>query len=76
MGEGESPAYAPRIPYRLSITGTLWGFGLKGQPPGIFGPGFRQESALQADCYITESEKLSRPETGLITYRNLEHFQS
>ncbi len=28
VGEGESPAHAPRISYRLGINGTVWGFGL------------------------------------------------
>jgi hypothetical protein len=28
VGEGESPAHAPRFPYRLGIHGTVWGFGL------------------------------------------------
>ncbi len=27
-GDGESPAHAPRFPYRLGIHGTVWGFGL------------------------------------------------
>ena len=26
--EYESPAHAPRFPYRLGIHGTVWGFGL------------------------------------------------
>jgi hypothetical protein len=29
VGEGESPAHAPRFPYRLGTHGTVWGFGLK-----------------------------------------------
>ncbi len=28
MGDGESPAHAPRFPYRLGIHGTVWRFGL------------------------------------------------
>ncbi len=28
MGKGESPAHAPRFPYRLGTHGTVWGFGL------------------------------------------------
>ncbi len=28
VGEAESPAHAPRIPYLLGIHGTVWGFGL------------------------------------------------
>ncbi len=28
-GDGESPAHAPRFPYRLGIHGTVWGFRLK-----------------------------------------------
>jgi hypothetical protein len=28
-GDGESPAHAPRFPYRLGIHGTVWGFGLR-----------------------------------------------
>jgi hypothetical protein len=27
--EYESPAHAPRFPYRLGTHGTVWGFGLK-----------------------------------------------
>jgi hypothetical protein len=27
-GDGESPAHAPRFPYRLDTQGTVWGFGL------------------------------------------------
>jgi hypothetical protein len=28
-GDSESPAHAPRFPYRLGIHGTVWGFGLR-----------------------------------------------
>ncbi len=28
VGDGKSPAHAPRFPYRLGINGTVWGFGL------------------------------------------------
>ncbi len=28
VGDGESPAYDPRFPYRLGIRGTVWGVGL------------------------------------------------
>jgi hypothetical protein len=28
VGDGESPAHAPRSPYRLGIHGTVWRFGL------------------------------------------------
>jgi hypothetical protein len=36
--EYESPAHAPRFPYRLGTHGTVWGFGLiilfRGNPQG------------------------------------------
>ncbi len=36
VGEGESPAHAPRIPYLLGIHGTVWGFGLSYRSVSLF----------------------------------------
>jgi hypothetical protein len=43
-GDGESPAQAPRFPYRLGIHGTVWRFGLKGHGNEADFLGFLQKS--------------------------------